>query len=146
MSRPGEIGEQKVTDAWSLRLETVLAGGGNIILAEVDGQGSEGQGEAWQRMLEGGVGEVDVRDQVSALHWVMERYQVDRARVGVMGANYGGYLGVKMVTDTRHGGGEPVTCALVRSPVTDWRAQGEEDMASSASSDTQSSTCRHFPN
>ena len=44
-----------------------LAGSMKMVVLEVDGRGSGGQGEEWMRMLVGHVGDVDVEDQIESL-------------------------------------------------------------------------------
>merc|ERR1712012_114015 len=39
--------------------------------------------------------------------------------VGVIGSEYGGYLAIKMMTNSR-GGGDIISSALLKSPVIDW--------------------------
>ena len=46
---------------------TFLAGSMKMVVLEVDGRGSGGQGEEWRRMLVGHVGDVDVEDQIESL-------------------------------------------------------------------------------
>ncbi len=38
-----------------------------VVVAEVDGRGSWGQGEDWSNVLQGGLGKLDIQDQLQAI-------------------------------------------------------------------------------
>ena len=94
-------------------------------MIEIDGRGSWGQGLKWHKLLVGHIGDFDVQDQLAGLRYVINRYHVDTERVGVMGSEYGGYLAIKMMTDSR-GGGDIISSALLKSPVIDWTIHGSD--------------------
>lgn len=55
-------------------------------------RGSAGYGEAHARVLNGQVGIVDVEDVLALLDDVLERFDLDEQRVGILGRSYGGFL------------------------------------------------------
>ena len=112
-----------VTDEWSLELEHVLSSGHDIVVAQVDCVGSWGPGVSWSRLLVGHIGVRDTECLAEVTRFIMEHYNIDTDRVGVMGAEYGGYLALKLVTDVRTAG-DMVSCAIIQSPVTNWRQYG----------------------
>ena len=114
-----------VTDLWSLELDHVLSSGHDIIVAQVDCVGSRGQGVSWSQLLVGHIGDRDTECLVEVTRFILEHYSIDRDKVGVMGAEYGGYLALKLVTDLRTAGDIIISCAIIQSPITNWRHYGE---------------------
>ena len=80
---------------------------------QVDGRGSEGRGLRWRDSLN--IGDTDVADQLQAVRYfqnpnslseqilcrkvLREHSYLDRERVAVVGANYGGFLAALMLAD-----------------------------------------------
>ncbi|HEY7705243.1 MAG TPA: S9 family peptidase [Acidimicrobiia bacterium] len=71
----------------------VYAGAGFGVIA-CNPRGSAGRGIEFARAVTGeGWGKVDLADIIGALESALERYpQLDRARLGIMGGSYGGFL------------------------------------------------------
>jgi dipeptidyl aminopeptidase/acylaminoacyl peptidase len=62
-----------------------------IAVLDVDYGGSTGYGRAYRRRLEGQWGVVDVDDCVNGARWLVERGEVDGARLAIRGGSAGGY-------------------------------------------------------
>lgn len=69
----------------------VYAGAGFAVLMP-NPRGSAGYGEAHARAVTGRLGTVDVLDVMTLLDLVVERGDIDAARVGVLGRSYGGFM------------------------------------------------------
>ena len=113
-----------MTDEWRLDVDQVLSVDQEVIVMQVDGVGSWGQGISWSQSLVSNIGDSDKVSLVSALQWTLEHYHVDHDKIGLMGAEYGGYLALKMITDSRSVA-DLVSCVLVRSPITQWQEYGQ---------------------
>jgi len=61
-------------------------------------RGSYGQGQEFTRAVFRDFGYGDLRDIVAAVDAAIERYPIDRQRVGIMGRSYGGFLSMFAVT------------------------------------------------
>ena len=110
-------------DVWKLDIKNVLPGTLEVIVMEVDGRGAQGRGLAWEELLFENIGDYDVNDQLRALQFIVEEYNIDKNRIGVLGDGYGGYLGLQMMLDKRHGG-DIISCAVLRSPIAEWSWHG----------------------
>ncbi len=75
----------------ALSLEIQLLTSRGIAVADVDFGGSTGYGRAYRRQLHGAWGVVDVEDCVAAARFLVERGDVDTARLVVMGGSSGGF-------------------------------------------------------
>ena len=63
--------EQLVTDAWSLDFVHALASSLKVAVLQVDGRGTSGKGEKWQRQIFGRIGDIDVEDHYLAVRLVV---------------------------------------------------------------------------
>ncbi|HVS02472.1 MAG TPA: S9 family peptidase, partial [Thermoanaerobaculia bacterium] len=76
-----------------------LAGAGYAVLFPMP-RGGAGYGEAGQRAIVGKWGEDDARDILAGVDAMIERGVADPARLGLMGASYGGFMTNWLVTQT----------------------------------------------
>jgi len=74
-----------------LSLSTQLLTSRGIAVVDVDYGGSTGYGRAYRSSLDGRWGVVDVDDCVAAARFLVERGDVDEARLAIEGASAGGY-------------------------------------------------------
>jgi dipeptidyl aminopeptidase/acylaminoacyl peptidase len=78
-------------------------------------RGSSGRGRAFVRHVVGDMGGADTYDLLSGIDALIERGIADRARLGVTGGSYGGFMASWLITqDTRF------SAAVASFPVTNW--------------------------
>jgi dipeptidyl-peptidase 4 len=85
---------QRVADEWSLTVDLraqYLARRGFIVL-KLDNRGSANRGVAFEAHLARRMGTVEIEDQVAGVRFLVQRGEVDPARVGIYGWSYGGYI------------------------------------------------------
>src|SRR6185436_3480950 len=58
----------------------------------LDNRGSSRRGLAFEGAIRHDMGNVEVKDQVDGVEWLVSRGLADASRVGVYGWSYGGYL------------------------------------------------------
>lgn len=81
-------------------------------------RGSSGRGRAFAEMVVGDMGGADAHDVLSGIDALVDRGIADRARIGVTGGSYGGFMSCWLPTiDQRF------AAAVAISPVTDWYSQ-----------------------
>ncbi len=81
----------KWDERWSL-IQQYLAMEGEYYVLLVDIRGSVGYGRDFLSKLVGNIGEIDVEDLVSGVHYLESLSSVDPERIGVWGWSYGGLL------------------------------------------------------
>ncbi len=86
-------------------------------VAYANPRGSDGYSEDFAD-IRGGYGEKDYRQLLAFLDTVLERYPVDRSRVGVTGISYGGYMTNIMVARSP----ERFRAAVSENGIADWIA------------------------
>lgn len=109
-------GSQQVTDTWGISWETYMASEGFVVVC-VDGRGTGGRGEAFEKCTYMNIGVKEARDQVETALYLSKQPYVDKARIGIWGWSYGGYMTLMSMSE-----GTPVFKAgvAVAAP-TDWR-------------------------
>jgi len=102
-------------NAWSLSymFAPLLARRGYAVL-HPNPRGSGGRGQAFAEMVRGDMGGADTDDILSGIDALVARGVVDTARVGVMGASYGGYMSSWLITRT-----DRFAAAVPMAPATD---------------------------
>ena len=90
----GGPGAQVVSDHWSmtaaLRIQRLRSRG--CLVFALDNRGGARRGVAFESAIRRNMGDVEVRDQVDGVLWLVERGLADPDRVGVYGWSYGGYM------------------------------------------------------
>jgi dipeptidyl aminopeptidase/acylaminoacyl peptidase len=76
-----------------------LAEAGFVVLAP-NFRGSTGYGRAFEDLNNHDWGGGDLRDIVSLVDAMASRHEIDRARVGIVGGSYGGYMVLRAITAT----------------------------------------------
>ena len=114
----GGPGDQKVIDEWegNFMWHQMLAQQGYIV-ACVDNRGTGGRGEAFKKSTYGNLGALEVKDQTEAAKYLGNLPYVDRARIGIWGWSFGGYMTLLCLTR----GNEIFKTGIAVAPVTNWR-------------------------
>jgi dipeptidyl-peptidase-4 len=112
----GGPGSQKVSRGWDDLFSQYMAQQGYIVF-ELDNRGTARRGRRFADAIHHRLGEVEVRDQLTAIRWLKEQPFVDRSRIAVNGWSYGGYMAVMMLAK----GSDEIAAAIAGAPVTDWR-------------------------
>ena len=85
---------QMVNDHWSMtcsmRVQSLRSRG--YLVFALDNRGSKGRGLAFEGAIRHNMGDIEVRDQVDGVHWLVGQGLADPNRVGVYGWSYGGYM------------------------------------------------------
>jgi dipeptidyl-peptidase-4 len=97
-------------------LDQWMADQGYIVVS-IDGRGTPGRGRDWSRAIKHDLIELPLKDQVSALRLLGEKYsELDMSRVGMHGWSFGGYFTAMALM--RHP--ELFRAGVAVAPVVDW--------------------------
>ncbi len=85
---------QVVNNHWSMtcsmRVQSLRSRG--YLVFALDNRGSKGRGLAFEGAIRHNMGDIEVRDQVDGVRWLIDQRLADPDRVGVYGWSYGGYM------------------------------------------------------
>ncbi len=115
-------GSQEVHNSFSngffggLIWEHRLAQKGYIVVC-VDGRGTGGRGEEFQKCTYMTLGDKESKDQVETALWLGSLPYVDKSRIAIWGWSFGGFNTLMSMTDGR----QVFRCGVAVAPVTDWR-------------------------
>jgi dipeptidyl-peptidase-4 len=87
-----------------------------FIVFTLDNRGSGFRGDAFDGVLKGCLGKIEIEDQLRGVEFLKQQPYVDGARIGIMGWSYGGYMSMMALTTTT-----AFKAAVAGAPVTDWR-------------------------
>jgi dipeptidyl-peptidase 4 len=87
------------------------------VVACVDNRGTGGRGAAFRQITYGQLGKYETQDQIAAAEWLGKQKYVDRARIGIFGWSYGGYMASRSLFE----GGKVFKAAIAVAPVTNWK-------------------------
>jgi dipeptidyl-peptidase-4 len=90
----GGPGVQMVQDRWSARLLWQHLADRGFVVFQLDNRGTAGRGHAFAEALYGRLGELELADQLAGLDWLEAQPFVEKERVGMYGASYGGFMTV----------------------------------------------------
>ncbi|MBU6167493.1 MAG: prolyl oligopeptidase family serine peptidase [Bacteroidetes bacterium] len=87
---------QNVHEWWSTyyreyMFHNLLADKGYTVM-DIDYRGSAGYGRDWRTGIYRFMGGKDLSDQVDGARYLVEKYKVDPARIGIYGGSYGGFI------------------------------------------------------
>jgi dipeptidyl aminopeptidase/acylaminoacyl peptidase len=82
---------------------------------DVDYRGSAGYGRDWRTAIYRHMGGSDLDDEVDAARYMADSLGVDRARIGIWGGSYGGFLTLMALFKT-----QDFACGAALRAVTDW--------------------------
>jgi len=109
-------GSQEVVNRFGISWETYMASHGYVIVC-VDGRGTGGRGEEFEKCTYMNIGVKEAQDQVATAQYLAQQSYVDKDRIGIWGWSYGGYMTLMSMSE-----GTPVFKAGVAvAPVTDWK-------------------------
>jgi len=107
---------QGVRNAWTgADLDQVLASKGFVVW-QVDNRGSSGRGHAFETPVFRKLGSVELADQVAGVEYLVSLGFVDRARIGIRGWSYGGFMTLNAMLNAP----EVFRAGIAGAPVTDW--------------------------
>ena len=109
---------QRVADSWEVTVEMRaqrLRERGYVVLV-LDNRGSARRGLAFEGAIRHDMGNIEVRDQVDGVRWLVDRGLADPSRVGIYGWSYGGYMSAMCLARAP----ETFRCAVAGAPVSAW--------------------------
>jgi dipeptidyl-peptidase 4 len=107
---------QGVRNAWmGADLDQVLANKGFVVW-QVDNRGSSGRGHAFETPVFRKLGSTELADQVAGVEYLVSLGFVDRARVGIRGWSYGGFMTLNAMLNAP----DVFRAGIAGAPVTDW--------------------------
>ena len=113
----GGPGAQGVRNAWGgLDLDQVFAQSGFVVW-QMDNRGSTGRGHAFETPIFRKLGPVELADQVAGVEHLVSLGFVDRARIGIRGWSYGGFMTLNAMLNAPG----VFKAGIAGAPVTDWR-------------------------
>lgn len=92
----------------------VLAQNGFVVLT-LDNRGSGFRGNAFENVIVGRTGKVEIEDQLRGVQYLKSLPFVAGDRIGIMGWSYGGYMSLMGLTTTK-----AFRAGVAGAPVTDW--------------------------
>lgn len=115
----GGPGSQTVLNGWGgigLLWEEMLAQKG-FIVASVDNRGTGARGRAFKTITYKHLGKWETHDQIEGAKYFRSLPFVDRGRIGIFGASYGGYMSLMCILQ----GNDVFKAAVASSSVTHWK-------------------------
>ncbi|MBK8056084.1 MAG: S9 family peptidase [Saprospiraceae bacterium] len=112
-------GSQSVTDSWKSTgywWNQMIAQAGYIVVC-VDGRGTGARGEAFKKMTYLQLGHYETLDQIETAKYMGLQPYVDKARIGIFGWSYGGYMSSLCILK----GNDVFKAAIAVAPVTNWK-------------------------
>ncbi|MCI0363998.1 MAG: DPP IV N-terminal domain-containing protein [Phycisphaerales bacterium] len=88
-----------------------------FLIARIDNRGTGNRGKAFESAVYLRLGDVDLKDQVDGVRHLLERPYVDKARVGIYGHSYGGFMAALALLKYP----EVFHAAAAGGTVSDWR-------------------------
>ncbi len=109
---------QRVDDSWGMTVDLraqYLRDHGYLVF-KLDNRGSARRGLAFEAALRHDMGNVEVRDQVRGVEWLVARKLTDPKRVAIYGWSYGGYMAAMALARAP----ETFAVAIAGAPVSHW--------------------------
>jgi dipeptidyl-peptidase-4 len=88
-----------------------------FVIFSVDNRGMAGRGHNFETPIYHHFGQAELADQLAGVSWLTKQTYVDRARIGIWGWSYGGYMTCMAMLR----GGGVFKAGFAGAPVTDWR-------------------------
>lgn len=110
---------QMVLNAWNLTidLQAQLLSQQGYLVFKLDNRGSYHRGKQFEGHVYRRFATVEVQDQVTGVHWLIENRQADPDRIGIYGWSYGGYMSLMALAKAPG----VFRVAVAGAPVTDFR-------------------------
>ncbi|XP_011268255.1 venom dipeptidyl peptidase 4 isoform X2 [Camponotus floridanus] len=114
----GAPGSQLVTEMFKVDWNAYLASRKNVIVAQIDGRGSGGQGYKLLHEVYYRLGSVEVADQLEVTEYLRDSLHfVDKRRVAVWGWSYGGFVAALVLAHPKQ---NVFQCGISVAPVVSW--------------------------
>ncbi|XP_031781450.1 venom dipeptidyl peptidase 4 [Nasonia vitripennis] len=115
----GAPGSQLVTDVFKIDWNVYLSSRKNIIIAQIDGRGSGGQGYQLLHEVYKRLGTVEITDQLEVTEYLRDSLHfVDKRRVAVWGWSYGGFVAAHVLA---HADQDVFHCGISVAPIVSWK-------------------------
>jgi len=109
---------QLVNNSWaltaSMRIQRLRQNG--ILVFILDNRGTARRGMKFESYLKNNMGDIEVRDQVSGVTYLIDNGLADPANVGIYGWSYGGYISLMCLAKAP----DIFKLAISGAPVTSW--------------------------
>jgi dipeptidyl aminopeptidase/acylaminoacyl peptidase len=92
------------------------------VVLDMDYRGSAGYGRAWRTAIYRQMGTPELEDYLDGIEWVVKNASVDRARIGIYGGSYGGFMTLMALFKTP----DTFAAGAALRPVTDWTHYNHE--------------------
>lgn len=96
--------------------ETYMAQKGYLLFI-LDNRGSENRGKAFEQATFRQLGQVEMRDQITGVNYLMSLPYVDQKRIGVHGWSFGGFMTISLMTNYP----DIFKVGVAGGPVIDWK-------------------------
>jgi dipeptidyl-peptidase-4 len=109
---------QRVSNSWGMTIDMraqALRDRGYLVF-KLDNRGSARRGLAFEGAIKHNMGDLEVKDQVEGVQWLVEQKLADPARVGIYGWSYGGYMSAMALVRAP----ETFKVGIAGAPVTHW--------------------------
>jgi dipeptidyl-peptidase 4 len=106
---------QKVVRAWGDHFHQYLAQQGYVVFT-LDNRGMARRGRKFSDVIYRQLGNAEVLDQLSGIHWLKQQPWVDGQHIGVFGWSYGGYMTTMLLSKAS----DDIAAGVAVAPVTDW--------------------------
>ena len=114
----GGPGSQTVNNSWgAFSSWNQLWAQKGIIVVSVDNRGTGGRGEEFKKCTYLQLGKFETADQIEAAKYMGTLPYVDKARIGMWGWSFGGYLTLSCITK----GADYFSFGIAVAPVTNWK-------------------------
>lgn len=114
----GAPGTQSVNEMFKIDWGTVLASEKNMIVVEIDGRGSGGQGYQLMHEVYHRLGTVEVADQLEVTEYLRDSLHfVDKRRVAIWGWSYGGFVAAHALAVPDQ---DVFNCGISVAPIVNW--------------------------
>lgn len=112
-------GSQQVSNSWDngngIWFEMLAQKG--YVVACVDGRGTGYKGAKFKKVTYMDLGKYEIEDQITAAKWFGNQSYIDKARIGMFGWSFGGYMTSLAMTK----GADVFKMGIAVAPVTNWR-------------------------
>ncbi len=112
----GGPGSALVGRTWQSPEDQALLDAGYILFS-LDNRGTPNRSRRFVTAIDRRMGQLDVADQIAGARYLQSLPYVDKARIGVTGWSYGGYMTLLLMTAPD----SPFKAGVAGAPVTDWR-------------------------
>ncbi|CAF3336625.1 unnamed protein product [Rotaria socialis] len=109
---------QRVINSWSLRTDMRcqrLVESGYVVI-RLDNRGSPNRGVAFESAIRYDMGHLEIEDQIDGVNYLVKQGITDKARVGIYGWSYGGYMAAMALVRAS----EVFKLGIAGAPVTHW--------------------------